>query len=166
MKKSILIHLASGFEETEAVTIIDVLRRAALDVIVVSITGELKVAGAHHITIEADRLYENTDYNDAAMIILPGGMPGATNLKNHKGLSAQLLKFNSEQRRIGAICAAPMILGSLGILNGKKQFVIRDLNQNLQERSFWKRPLLLTEISLQGKESGQRLHFTGNSQDT
>ncbi|MEK7718928.1 MAG: DJ-1/PfpI family protein, partial [Bacteroidota bacterium] len=86
MKTSILIHLATGFEETEAVTIIDVLRRANLDVTIVSITGSLEVTGAHNITIEADQLYDEADYTTAAMIILPGGMPGTTHLLNHTGL--------------------------------------------------------------------------------
>jgi 4-methyl-5(b-hydroxyethyl)-thiazole monophosphate biosynthesis len=120
VKNPIFIHLATGFEEIEAISIIDVLRRAQLTATTVSITGNLKVTGAHQITIEADLLFEETDYSDAGMIILPGGMPGTTNLMNHKGLKDILVRLNAEKKPIAAICAAPMILGSLGILQGRK----------------------------------------------
>ncbi len=120
MTQSILIHLATGFEEIEAVTIIDVLRRANLTVVTVSVTGNRKVTGAHQIPVEADQLFEEADYSNAAMLILPGGMPGTSNLMNHLGLKEQLKNFNDKKKPIGAICAAPMVLGSLGILKGKK----------------------------------------------
>ena len=79
---SILLMLATGFEEVEAVTTVDLLRRASLPVQTVSITGELMVKGAHGISITADILFENADFNEAGMIILPGGMPGTTNLRD------------------------------------------------------------------------------------
>ncbi|HAH23582.1 MAG TPA: DJ-1 family protein, partial [Prolixibacteraceae bacterium] len=73
MKRKIAVHLADGFEEVEAISIIDVLRRADIDVVVVSMTGKLEVNGAHHIKIMADTLFEKVDYNDLFMIVLPGG---------------------------------------------------------------------------------------------
>ena len=118
--KSIYVHLADGFEEIEAVTIIDVLRRSGLDVVTVSISDNLMVTGAHKIGVNADILFRNADYKQAEMIVLPGGMPGAKNLSEHEGLNAQIRKFFEEDRLLGAICAAPMVLGKLGILKGKK----------------------------------------------
>ena len=116
----IIIHLAEGFEEIEAVTIIDVLRRAGLDVVTVSVTGKRAVKGSHHIEIKADLLYEEVDYSKGEMIILPGGMPGSKNLNEHEGLKSQIVKYNSDGKYIAAICAAPIVLGGLGILKGKR----------------------------------------------
>ncbi len=118
--KPIYIHLTEGFEEIEAITIVDVLRRAALNILTVSLTGKHEVAGSHGIIVKADLLYEKANYAEAQMIILPGGMPGSKHLMEHQGLSQQLLQFHQEGKYIGAICAAPMVLGNLGILKGKK----------------------------------------------
>lgn len=116
----VAIHLAEGFEEIEAVSIIDVLRRAEIDVNIVSITGNFVVTGSHNIKIMADSLFENVDYDLIDMIVLPGGMPGSRNLNNHNGLRDQILHFNANGKPLGAICAAPLVLGNLGILKGKK----------------------------------------------
>lgn len=117
--KNIAVHLAKGFEEIEAVCIIDVLRRAGLNVLVVSVTGKMLVKGSHQIEITADELFEHVDYNTIDMIVLPGGMPGAKNLNNHEGLKKQILQFNFERKYLGAICAAPLVFGQLGILKNK-----------------------------------------------
>lgn len=118
--KQLLLFLAPGFEEIEAVSTIDILRRAGLPVASVSITGDLRVVGAHGIAIEADVLYPDVDFNNADMLILPGGMPGTKNLNVHEGLKATLLSFAAAGKPLAAICAAPMILGQLGILDGKE----------------------------------------------
>ena len=120
MNKKIAVHLADGFEEIEAISIIDVLRRADINVIVVSVTGKLEVTGAHQLKVLADSLFENVNYNDLFMIVLPGGMPGASNLNTHAGLKAQIQRFNAENKPLAAICAAPLVFGSLGILEVKQ----------------------------------------------
>jgi 4-methyl-5(b-hydroxyethyl)-thiazole monophosphate biosynthesis len=120
MKKKIAVHLADGFEEIEAVSIIDVLRRADLDVLVVSITGKPEVTGAHQIKVIADVLFEQVNYDEITMIVLPGGMPGATNLDAHAGLKMQIQDFNTSNKPLAAICAAPLVYGNLGILEGKQ----------------------------------------------
>jgi 4-methyl-5(b-hydroxyethyl)-thiazole monophosphate biosynthesis len=114
--KKIAVHLAEGFEEIEAISIIDVLRRADLDVIVVSVTENLLVTGSHEIKIVADQLFSDINYDLIDMIILPGGMPGSTNLNNHAGLREQILDFHDNKKLLGAICAAPLVFGNLGIL--------------------------------------------------
>jgi len=118
--KQLLLFLAPGFEEIEAISTIDILRRADLPVLSVSITGDLRVVGAHGIAIEADALYPDIDFNETDMLILPGGMPGTKNLNVHEGLKALLLKFAEAGKPLAAICAAPRILGQLGILAGKE----------------------------------------------
>lgn len=116
----ILVHFAEGFEEIEAITIVDVLRRADIPVKMVSVTGQLTVEGSHGIRVQTDVLFEQADYESAIMLVLPGGLPGAHNLKAHKGLEEKLLAFKNEGKWIGAICAAPYVLGELGVLKGEK----------------------------------------------
>ncbi len=120
MKKKIAVHLADGFEEIEAVTIIDVLRRAELDVLVVSVSETLLVTGAHQLKMIAEILFEQVNYNEIFMIVLPGGMPGAANLNAHDGLKLQIRQFNTQNKYLAAICAAPMVYGNMGILEGKQ----------------------------------------------
>lgn len=111
--------LASGFEEVEALGPIDVCRRAGLEVKTVSITDELAVEGAHGVKIIADSMFADNDYSDADMLFLPGGMPGAANLDAHEGLRKVILAQNETGKPLAAICAAPMVYGNLGLLNGK-----------------------------------------------
>jgi 4-methyl-5(b-hydroxyethyl)-thiazole monophosphate biosynthesis len=118
--KKCCVFLAEGFEETEAVAIIDILRRGGISVEIVSITGKIEVCGAHQITILADSLFAEASFDDADMLILPGGMPGASNLSNFAPLKQLLVQFNLYQKAIAAICAAPFILGEIGLLQGKE----------------------------------------------
>jgi 4-methyl-5(b-hydroxyethyl)-thiazole monophosphate biosynthesis len=116
---NIYVHLAEGFEEIEALTPVDVLRRAGYHVTMVSISGKKEVTGSHGITVVADELFEQANYDKANMILLPGGMPGSKNLDEHAGLRARILEFNNQGKELAAICAAPMVYGHLGILKGK-----------------------------------------------
>lgn len=115
----IYLHLAEGFEEIEAVSVVDVLRRADMDVYTVSITGKKAVIGAHNITVTADKLFEEINYDKGIMIVLPGGMPGTINLGNHAGLTEKIKAYAKQDKWLAAICAAPMVLGRLGTLNKK-----------------------------------------------
>ena len=112
--------LANGFEDIEGLAPVDILRRGGIDVVTVSITGSEFVETAHGITLKADAIFEDVDFSDADMLLLPGGMPGSANLNAHNGVREVLVKHNEAGKRIGAICAAPMVLGSLGLLDGKK----------------------------------------------
>ena len=120
MKES-FIFLADGFEEIEALTVIDVLRRAEMPVKTVSISSSEYVTGAHGVTVKADTVFDKQLINDPEWLILPGGMPGATNLYEHEQLREILIRHNDEKKKIAAICAAPaVVLGQLGILKGKR----------------------------------------------
>ena len=113
--------LANGFEDIEALAPVDILRRGGLDVRTVSITGSEFVESAHGVTVRADVTFEEVgDFSDADMLLLPGGMPGAMHLKLHDGVRAAVLAQAQRGGHIGAICAAPMVLGSLGLLQGRK----------------------------------------------
>jgi len=112
--------LATGFEDIEALIPLDIMRRAGVDFKTVSVTGSLVVESAHGVKIEADMLIEDADFGDADLLMLPGGLPGATNLNAHAGVRKALVEHNVRGRMIGAICAAPMVLGGLGMLEGKR----------------------------------------------
>lgn len=119
--KTMYVFLADGFEEIEALAPVDVMRRSGLRVITVSVSGNQVVTGAHGIPVTADALFDELDYVDAALLFLPGGLPGATNLEEHVGLSALLsAKADCPDIVISAICAAPLVLGGLGLLVGKQ----------------------------------------------
>lgn len=115
------VFLADGFEEIEALAPVDVMRRAGLAVTTVSVTNNQIVIGAHGIPVVADAMFDELNYTDASLLFLPGGLPGATNLEAHADL-CQLLtaKATQEDVVISAICAAPLVLGGLGLLNGKR----------------------------------------------
>ncbi len=114
------IFLANGFEEIEGLTVVDILRRAKIDITMVSITGSKAVEGSHGIKLEADDTIENFDFDGVDMIILPGGMPGTKNLDACASLKAKIEEFNNEGKMLAAICAAPTVYGKMGLLKGKK----------------------------------------------
>ena len=116
----IYVFLADGFEEVEALTPVDVLRRFGLNVKTVSITDEKKVRGTHNIYVEADELLKNVVETDFDMLVCPGGLPGADNLENCDGVVSMLERGVKKGKLLGAICAAPKIFGRYGIVNGKK----------------------------------------------
>lgn len=111
--------LADGLEEVECLAVVDVLRRSGVEVTLVSVTGDRKVTGSHGIELGTDALFDDVDPDVADVLFLPGGMPGTNNLKAHKGLRAAVECANKQGRRIAAICAAPSILGSMGLLKGR-----------------------------------------------
>lgn len=130
----VYIHLAEGFEEVEALTAVDILRRAGIDAKTLSITGKKMVTGTHGIPVEADLLYEEADYPACEMIVLPGGLPGATNLEAHEGLAKHIVCFSKdEHKKLAAICAAPMVFGTCGILHGKKATIYPGMEEELKD---------------------------------
>lgn len=114
------VFLADGFEEIEGLTVVDLLRRAGVEIVTVSIMGKKEICGAHQITVLADELYEQTDFSELDGIVLPGGMPGTVNLGNHAGVKKQIVEFDKAGKLVAAICAAPSVLGQNGILQGRK----------------------------------------------
>lgn len=130
--KHILVFLAEGFEETEAIATIDVLRRGRIDVRTVSVTGDKTVKGAHAIPVVADYLLSDVDMDAAYALVLPGGMPGTLNLQSCEPLVAKVNEFGKAGKLIAAICAAPLILGHLGLLEGKEAVCYPGFEQELK----------------------------------
>ncbi|MBO4802778.1 MAG: DJ-1/PfpI family protein [Bacteroidaceae bacterium] len=116
----IYLFFATGTEELEALGTADIIRRAGLKLQIVSITGQRLVTGAHGIQIQTDALIDEVEFFDADMLIFPGGMPGAANLASCPTLIERLKDHIIAGRPVAAICAAPFILGRLGMLEGKR----------------------------------------------
>ncbi|HLG20589.1 MAG TPA: DJ-1 family glyoxalase III [Bdellovibrionota bacterium] len=116
----VLIPLAEGFEEIEAVTIIDLLRRAGVEVIMAGLAPRKTVKGAHSIGFETETSLRDVEGQDFEAIILPGGMPGSTNLAESKELEGLLRKHQTKGSHLAAICAAPTVLAKYGFLKGKR----------------------------------------------
>ena len=115
--KKVCVLLAEGFEEVEALTVSDIMRRAKVECNLVSIKDK-KVTSSHGVSIEADKIFDESMEYD--LIVLPGGIPGATNLRDDERVINILKKQNREGKLIGAICAAPIVLGKAGLTEGRK----------------------------------------------
>lgn len=125
------IFLAEGFEEIEAVSVIDIIRRSEMKITTVSITDKNIVTGSHNVSIVADKLFSETDFSYGEILILPGGIPGSGNLNAHEGLKKLLKQYNAEGKKIAAICAAPSVLGGLHLLQGRKATIYPGFEDNL-----------------------------------
>lgn len=114
----ICVFLADGFEEIEGLSVVDICRRAGIEVTTASINGTLQVQGAHAIPVGADAVFEDVDFGTMDGIVLPGGMPGTKYLQEHEGVNALARQFAADRLLTAAICAAPSVFGNAGILNG------------------------------------------------
>ena len=113
----VLILLAEGFEEIEALTVADVLRRMDIGCSLCSI-AKAEVQGSHGIRVMADTLFETVNPDAYEVVVLPGGMPGASNLRSDKRVLSLLQKYHQDGKIIAAICAAPIVLKEAGITDG------------------------------------------------
>ncbi len=127
----VFVFLADGFEEIEGLTVVDILRRAGIDTQTVSVTGNKTIAGSHGIEVQADILFEEMTGSEAEMYVLPGGQPGTAHLAAHEGLARLLKEKNAAGKKIAAICAAPTVLGGLGLLEGKTAVCYPGLEEKL-----------------------------------
>ena len=155
----VYVFLADDFEESEALTTVDVLRRANQTVKMVSITGDLVVRGAHHISVLADKLFEDCKFENVKALVLPGGMPGAETLGKHKGLLDLLAKHQDSETVIAAICAAPMVLGEAGLLKGKKAVAYPGFESYLKGASVQNSAVVVDGRMLTGKGPAAALPF-------
>ena len=114
----VYLFLATGNEEIEALTVVDLLRRAGICIETVSISDSLDVTGAHGIDVKADRLFKDVDFDDASMLVLPGGNPGYKNLGAFEPLMKLVTDFIHAGKYVAAICGAPTVLGKRNLLQG------------------------------------------------
>lgn len=117
--KKVYLFFATGFEEVEALTVVDILRRGNVDCKTVSVTGDYDVTSSHAVTVRADLLFDEQSLEDADMLVLPGGVPGTPNLKAHAGLKKLIESYHEAGKYLAAVCAAPTVYGEMGLLEGK-----------------------------------------------
>ena len=118
MSKAV-VFFAEGTEECEALLVVDLLRRAKVEVTVASASGSREIVSSHKVHITADALAEEVDYSDVDMVVLPGGIPGTPNLAANKTVTDTCVSFAKAGKKVAAICAAPFILGELDLLEGR-----------------------------------------------
>ena len=154
-----LIHLAPGFEEIEAINIVDVLRRADIDTQMVSINNEIQITGAHNITVSADTFLKNADYENADILILPGGMPGTKNLAECPELLEKIETQYSKGKWIAAICAAPLVFGRMGLLKGITATCYPSFEPELKGATLSDDKVVVCENVITGKGPGVTIEF-------
>jgi 4-methyl-5(b-hydroxyethyl)-thiazole monophosphate biosynthesis len=160
MKDKIYIFLADGFEEIEVVTVVDMLRRAGHEVVMVSVTSNEVIRGAHGISLFCDRDFTDCDFfDDPGILVLPGGMPGAATLRDHVGLQKVLTKYAAQNRLITAICAAPMALGALGLLENHKATCYPGIEKYLKGATLEKKLVVADGNFITGMGPGAAVDF-------
>lgn len=155
----VFIFLADGFEEIEAITPIDVFRRAGMKVTTVSITEELNVTGAHDVTVIADKRFADTSFDGEFLIFLPGGMPGTKHLGEHEGLKQLIASQASKNKMIAAICAAPSILGEMGLLKNKEAICYPGFENSLIDAKLSTSKIVKSDNILTAKGPGVSIPF-------
>ncbi|MGN0344367.1 MAG: DJ-1 family glyoxalase III [Lachnospiraceae bacterium] len=129
--KKVGMMVANGYEEVEMLTVVDLLRRAGITCDIISVTGKKELTSSHRVTVVADLLYEDADFDSYDALVIPGGMPGTINLGAHEGVCEQLKKAYEGGKLIAAICAAPTVFGKLGLLEGKKAICYPSMEDQL-----------------------------------
>jgi len=156
---NVFVFLATGFEEIEAISIIDVLRRADISTTVVAVTGERMVKGAHGIAVQADVLFENQDFSQGTMLVMPGGMPGTNNLDAYKPLIALISDYYKKSKYLAAICAAPLILGKMRLLRNEEAICYPGYEEFLEDAVLSKQKVVRSGKIITGKGAGCAIEF-------
>jgi 4-methyl-5(b-hydroxyethyl)-thiazole monophosphate biosynthesis len=154
----VLVPLAQGFEEIEAVAIIDVLRRASIAVTTVHLSGT-PVTGSHNIVIDADTGINTVNVEEFSCIVLPGGMPGSENLKNNSAVISLIQKIHSSGGIIAAICAAPLVLGHAGLLKNKNATCFPGFEATMKGAQCRNEPVVVDGNIVTGRGPGSAIPF-------
>lgn len=155
----VYVFLADGFETVEALCPVDVMRRAGLELKTVSVTEELTVQSRQGVRVICDALLEDVSLEGAQLLFLPGGMPGADNLANSAGLCELLVDANERGVLLAAICAAPYVLGQLGILEGKRATCYPGFEDRLTGAVIDNKKVVIDKNCITGAGMGVSLEF-------
>lgn len=155
----IAVFFGTGYEEIEALTVVDILRRAGETVEMVSITEEKTVAGSHDIAVGMDQTLSEVDFDSVDVLVLPGGMPGTKNLEACEALMAQVDAFVANGKVVAAICAAPSILGHRGHLKGKKACSYPSMESHLEGAEVLQDPAVTDGNLITGRGMGAAIAF-------
>lgn len=129
--KKVGVFFGTGYEEIEALTVVDLLRRVDIETVCVSIDNQKQVMGSHNINVEMNAGIDEVDFDSFDMLVCPGGMPGTKKLEACDKLTEQIKRFYEEGKLIGAICAAPMIFGHMGLLEGREACIYPGMEEEL-----------------------------------
>ena len=154
------IFMANGLEEVECLTTVDLLRRAGIEVFMISIHEKKSVNGAHNITIATDYLLNEIDYDTLNGVILPGGMPGTLHLQENETVCRIVRKFATSGKLIAAICAAPTVFGHLGLLEGKKATCYPSMEDGLLGATFTKDAVVTDGNIITSRGVGTAIDFS------
>ncbi|MCM1569939.1 MAG: DJ-1/PfpI family protein [Roseburia sp.] len=157
--KQIAVFFSEGYEEIEALAVVDICRRAGLTVHMVSVTEEKQVAGSHGISVETDRTFSQISFEEYDMLVLPGGLRGTQGLEAHQGLMEQIDAFYREGKYIAAICAAPSIFGHRGILKGRRACAYPGFEAHLEGAVVTAGPVEVSEHVITSRGMGTALDF-------
>ena len=155
----ICVFFATGFEEIEALTVVDLLRRQKIETDMISVTGDKTVTGSHGIRVVTDRLLSELDFETADMIVLPGGLAGTNNLEACEELMQQVDAFAKAEKPVCAICAAPSILGHRGILKGKRAIAYPGFESHLEGAEIVSAPVVTDGNLITGRGMGCAIDF-------
>lgn len=155
----ICVFFGEGYEEIEALTVVDILRRASIPVKMVSITQEREVTSSHQVTVKMDAVLSEIDFDKVEMIVLPGGMPGTKNLEACEVLMEQVDSFVGAGRPVSAICAAPSILGHRGHLKNQKACCYPSFEDHLEGAEVVKEPSVISGNITTGRGMGAAIPF-------
>lgn len=155
----VCVFFGTGYEEIEALAVVDLLRRVSVDTDMVSITGERSVTGSHGIAVGMDKLLSEVDFDAVDMIVLPGGMPGTKNLEACGALMEQVDAFVAAGKPVCAICAAPSILGHRGHLEGKKATAYPSFEEHLTGAQVVREPAVRDGHIITGRGMGCAVEF-------
>lgn len=157
MKVAVLF--AEGYEEVEAIAVVDVIRRAKIECTAISITGNNIVKSARDIKIVTDKLIEEVNFDEYGMLVLPGGMPGTKNLAENKKVEAIILKFKADNKMLAAICAAPTVYGNLGLLKGENAVCYPGYEEALKGAVVLKEKVVISNQFITSRGAGTALEF-------
>ena len=155
----VYVFLANGFEEIEALGFVDILRRAEIDVQTVSIYNTNEVRGSHNISVLADICIDAIDIKTIDAVVLPGGMPGTLNLQDSDSVNSILDYAVSSKKYVGAICAAPMVLGQLGYLKGRRATCYPGFEDKLIDATVTNEKVVSDDIFITSKGAGTMQDF-------
>ncbi len=155
----IAIFFATGFEEIEALTVVDILRRAQETVEMVSITNERHVTSSHGVEVTMDKIFSEVNFDETDVLVLPGGMPGTKNLEAFAPLMEQVDAFVKAGKLVTAICAAPSILGHRGHLKGKKACSFPSFEDHLEGAEVKREPAVIDGNIITGRGMGAAIPF-------
>lgn len=156
----VYIFLAQGYEEVEMLTVVDMLRRAKIDIDMVAVGTDKAVTSSHGVTIVADRTIAETNFSEADMLVLPGGIPGTPNLRACEALCEQLQAFAGQTGKwVAAVCAAPTVLGELGILDEHRATCYPSFADKIRCKEYVKQPVVRDGNVITSRGMGTCIEF-------